>query len=100
MLADATTTMWKVVMYRDNGGTHPESSPQELYRGLYGRIARKLGVDPSYVSRVARGDRHSPQIENALSRELERINTRLGRRSNSAGDRAPLKVSPRDRLEM
>ena len=42
-------------------------------RGLYGRVARKLRVDPSYVSRVARGERHSKKIENALRRELNRI---------------------------
>ena len=69
-------------MYRDNGSAHHEASPQELYRGLYVRIARKLGVDPSYVSRVARGDRRSPQVENALSQELERISSRLGRNNN------------------
>lgn len=34
-----------------------------LYRGLYARVARRLGVDRSYVSRVARGERRSPQIE-------------------------------------
>ena len=92
--------MRKVVMYRDNGSTHPESSPQELYRGLYVRIARKLRVDPSYVSRVARGDRRSQQIEDALSRELERINSRLGRGSNRAGDRASSKANSGERLGM
>lgn len=32
-------------------------------RGLYGRVAAKCGVHPSYVSRVARGERNSPKIE-------------------------------------
>jgi len=45
----------------------------QLYRGLYSRVARKLGVDRSYVSRVARGERRSRQIEAALSQELKRI---------------------------
>jgi hypothetical protein len=27
-----------------------------LCRGLYNRVAQKLGCDPSYVSRVARGE--------------------------------------------
>jgi transcriptional regulator with XRE-family HTH domain len=45
----------------------------QLYRGLYSRVARKLGVDRSYVSRVARGERRSPDIEAALQAELKRI---------------------------
>jgi hypothetical protein len=72
-------------MYRDNSNTNlnPEiQSPQTLYRGLYVRIARKLGVDPSYVSRVARGYRRSSQIEAALRQALEEISQRLGRRSS------------------
>jgi predicted XRE-type DNA-binding protein len=41
--------------------------------GLYSRVARKLGVDRSYVSRVARGERHSKEIEVALTREFDRV---------------------------
>ena len=52
-------------------------SPHALYRGLYGRIARKLGVDPSYVSRVARGQRRSAIIGQALRRELDQITRRV-----------------------
>jgi len=44
-----------------------------LYRGLYSRVARGLGVDRSYVSRVARGERSSPEVEAALRAELKRI---------------------------
>ena len=44
-----------------------------LIRGLYGRVARQLKVDPSYVSRVARGERQSDDIEASLERELKRI---------------------------
>jgi len=44
-----------------------------LYRGLYARVARQLGVDRSYVSRVARGERRSQRIEAALNSELRRI---------------------------
>ena len=43
--------------------------------GLYSRIARQLGVDRSYVSRVARGERRSEPIEQALVSEFERITT-------------------------
>lgn len=49
-----------------------------LYRGLYVRVARKVGVDPSYVSRVARGERQSPEVEAALNQEIEQISEKLG----------------------
>ena len=52
-------------MYRDNSNTNVNLrktvSANAFHRGLYVRIARKLGVDASYVSRVARGDRRSPR---------------------------------------
>jgi hypothetical protein len=38
-------------------------------RGLYKRVAASEGVDPSFVSRVARGERRSPEIEACLNRE-------------------------------
>jgi hypothetical protein len=41
--------------------------------GLYSRVARQLQVDRSYVSRVARGERHSEQVERALTTEFDRI---------------------------
>jgi hypothetical protein len=41
--------------------------------GLYSRVARQLKVDRSYVSRVARGERHSTEVEGALSTEFNRI---------------------------
>ncbi len=41
--------------------------------GLYSRVARKLGVDRSYVSRVAKGERHSEAIEKALTSEFKHI---------------------------
>ncbi len=45
----------------------------EHYRGLYARVARQLGVDRSFVSRVARGERRSKEVEEALQKELKRI---------------------------
>jgi transcriptional regulator with XRE-family HTH domain len=42
-------------------------------RGLYNRVAQKLGVDPSYVSRVANGKRRSPKIEAELARQVTKI---------------------------
>ena len=41
--------------------------------GLYSRVANRLRVHRSYVSRVARGERHSDEIEQELSTEFTRI---------------------------
>lgn len=51
----------------------PPYNLASLIRGLYGRVARRLKVDPSYVSRVARGERQSDAIEASLEKELRRI---------------------------
>jgi len=53
-----------------------------LIRGLYGRVAKQLKVDPSYVSRVARGERQSDEIEMSLERELRRIMSLVGTHHN------------------
>ena len=61
-------------MSRDKGNV--STTPYNLasvVRGLYGRVARQLDLDPSYVSRVARGERQSEVIEVALEREMRRI---------------------------
>jgi hypothetical protein len=52
-----------------------------LQRGLFARIARQLGVDPSYVSRVANGHRKNEKISQALNAELKKVN--LGTRKSS-----------------
>jgi hypothetical protein len=52
-----------------NGPLHLVS----LLRGLYTRVARQLGVDISYVSRVARGERQSDVVEAALATEMQKI---------------------------
>jgi transcriptional regulator with XRE-family HTH domain len=49
-----------------------------LYRGIYSRVARQLGIDPSYVSRVARGERRSAKVENALVKEMKKIERSAG----------------------
>lgn len=56
-----------------NRQNSPPRNLASLIRGLYGRVARRLKVDPSYVSRVARGERQSDAIEASLERELRRI---------------------------
>src|ERR1700682_3755632 len=55
-----------------NISTSPYSLASHV-RGFYSRVARQLDVDPSYVSRVARGERQSEAIEAALDREMRQI---------------------------
>jgi|HubBroStandDraft_6_1064221.scaffolds.fasta_scaffold475855_2 hypothetical protein len=43
-----------------------------LFRGLYARVAHKLGVDVSYISRIAREERKSKVAEKALTREFNK----------------------------
>lgn len=40
--------------------------------GTYSRVANRLGVHRTFVSRVARGERHSEPVEEALVDEYER----------------------------
>jgi predicted transcriptional regulator len=44
-----------------------------LHHGIYARVARRLEVDPSFVSRVANGERNSDSIQHALVNEIVRI---------------------------
>jgi hypothetical protein len=46
-----------------------------------------MKVDPSYVSRVARGERQSDAIEASLERELKRIMAMVRSGKNGAGRR-------------
>jgi transcriptional regulator with XRE-family HTH domain len=46
--------------------------------GIYSRVARRLGVDRTYVSRVARGERRSNEIEAALIQDFERTEKETG----------------------
>jgi transcriptional regulator with XRE-family HTH domain len=45
----------------------------KLHLGLYRRVADKLGVVPSQVSRVAKGERKAVKIQRALLDELRKI---------------------------
>jgi transcriptional regulator with XRE-family HTH domain len=45
--------------------------------GLYAKVARKTGVDASFVSRVARGQRTSSRVERVLRRELETLHAEI-----------------------
>jgi len=57
-----------------------------LFRGVYNRVARKLGVDPSYVSRVARGERKSVAVQEALDEEIGSIRDHLNNHHANNGD--------------
>ena len=48
-----------------------------LHAGIYRRVATKLGVDPSHVSRVAVGEREEPEIRRAILDELRKIQRHL-----------------------
>lgn len=48
-----------------------------IFRGLYARVAEKVGVDVSFISRVARGQRRSRVAEKALAREYVRASAIL-----------------------
>ncbi len=49
----------------------------ETVCGLYSRVARRLNISPSFVSRVARGERQSPAVEQALLQEFENVSSEL-----------------------
>ena len=57
----------------------PPATAQQLlkwhrqHQGIYARVARRLEVDPSFVSRVATGERKSDTISHALVSEIQRI---------------------------
>ncbi len=71
-----------------------EAAPYDIasqIRGLYRRVAVQLGVDPSYVSRVARSERRSQAVAEALERDLEKIMKNISERSGSASGKAARK---------
>jgi hypothetical protein len=60
----------------------------QSFCGLYSRVARRLRLNPSYVSRVARGERSSEVVEKALEHELARVGDEIIE-ANQAGSTAP-----------
>jgi hypothetical protein len=65
-------------MKHDKSTTNGNGIPAvAIFRGVYNRVAVKLGVDPSYVSRVARGERNSPAVVAALEEEMSLIRDQL-----------------------
>ena len=64
----------KEIQLKRSVASHDDPHKQNLiarprmYRGLYTRVARQLGVSVSFVSQVAAGKRKSPRVELALGR--------------------------------
>jgi hypothetical protein len=54
-------------------GAHLVATLVSEYRGIYNRIAAQMGVDPSYVSRIARGERSNDLVKIALLKEVNRL---------------------------
>jgi hypothetical protein len=50
----------------------------KLIRGLYARVGRDLGLDASYISRIARGERKSIVAEKAINREFNKALKLIG----------------------
>jgi hypothetical protein len=67
-----------------NHSMDSELTRHALYRGVYSRVAKQLGLDRSYVSRVANGERRSKKVEAALLAEIKRIEKIAGKRSTKA----------------
>lgn len=56
--------------------TSPELANVALFRGLYSKVARKLGVTPQHVRHVALGISISKRVSKELDREIRRIKDR------------------------
>jgi hypothetical protein len=84
-------------MNRDNSDVSTNAFPVlAVFRGLYQRVAAKLGVDPSFVSRVARGARRSPAVLAALREEMSVIREHLNKLDDILGDNHQLDGQHKD----
>lgn len=59
----------------------PASKMVSLSRGLYSRVAHRVGCDVSYISRIARGERKSKVAEKALDREFRKVSALITKNS-------------------
>src|ERR1700721_2680228 len=74
-------------MDRDNPDGIPHSiEVLSVFGGLYKRVAVQLDVDPSYVSRVARGQRQAPLVAEALRKEIQRVLGKAGLQNGNGGN--------------
>src|SRR6202171_3789691 len=87
----------RLVMNGDKVDSNTTSTPSvSLFRGIYNRVAKRLGVDPSYVSRVARGERKSAVVEKALAEEVRVIRDHLNNHQNNHNNNHNGNHSPAD----
>jgi hypothetical protein len=56
-------------------------------RGLFARVAKQLGLDPSYVSRVASGQRQNTSVVQALEAELGKTFSKSRKIARAGGKR-------------
>lgn len=63
------------------------------HRGLFARVAKQLDLDPSYVSRVAHGQRYSRRISLAFEAELKKLHISRPRNARSPRKRPPVSAS-------
>jgi hypothetical protein len=61
--------------------TTPSFQVLSVFRGIYKRVADHLDIDPSYVSRVARGERNAPYVSDALRKEIQLVLGKVGLRN-------------------
>jgi hypothetical protein len=87
MVAADLTYSAQGVMNRDKSKDSTNGLPAlAAFRGIYNRVATRLNVDPSYVSRVARGERRSAAILAALEEEIANIREQLNHHVNGQGN--------------
>src|SRR5277367_4432568 len=88
------------VMNRDKPNDNTPAFPVlSIFRGLYQRVAAKLGVDPSYVSRVARGERQSEKVLAALQEEMDVIRQHLNNQNGQQNEQLPNGKSKESELQ-
>ncbi len=72
-----------------NNQTPDLRSLPSLCRGIYNRVAHKVGCDPSYVSRVARGERTSEAVSEALRAEIQLTWAKVSERTAESPEKVP-----------
>ncbi len=72
-----------------NNQTPDLRSLPSLCRGIYNRVAQKVGCDPSYVSRVARGERTSEAVSEALRAEIQLTWAKVSERTAESPEKVP-----------
>jgi hypothetical protein len=73
----------------DNNQTADLRCLPSLCRGIYNRVAQKIGCDPSYVSRVARGERRSEAVSEALRAEIQLTWAKVSEVNAEPADKGP-----------